>query len=292
MAGSGEGDRPDDSARATWYGVVSVFKNLAPLVGLYALAPRLADGSLPTAWALTPVIGVLVYRLTMVMHDCGHVSLFPRRRLNIRVGKLLGFVTGIDFARFRDRHWEHHQRYGVAGDPQGFHYLGTEQMSRGRFAWHLLKPLLGQNLKHVVGESYLAPGNLQRSLASGEWIAIVAVQAALAVLITGAGAHPSLALMPLVGAATFGLFLSQLRGIAEHGVRGTGRPPEGFVRSHARDWPGRLPLYDVNFNFHEEHHHSPGVPSRLLPETPGNQREPGGSRPTMWRTLRNMVGAK
>ena len=90
-----------------------------------------------------------------------------------------------------------------------------------------------------------------------------------------------LALMPVVAAATFGLFLNQLRGIAEHGVRGTNEDEDGFFRSHPGDWLGWLFLYDVNFNFHEEHHR--------LPELFELNRVTCPNRPTMWITLKNMM---
>ena len=109
------------------------------------------------------------------------------------------------------------------------------------------------------------------------------VQLALALLITGAGRHAWLALLPFASAATFGLFLSQLRGIAEHGVGAAGGP-EALVRSHASELLGSLLLYDVHFNFHEEHHRYPGVPSRWLPPL-AQELHRGMPTRTMWQTL-------
>ena len=180
-----------------------MLKNLGILAALCALAPYLADFSFVLGWTPLPFVGLLIYRLTMAMHDCGHASLFVEPHVNRRVGKLLGYLTGVDFERFRERHWEHHKRLGVAGDPQGFHYLGTSSMTRGAFAWHTLKPLLGCNLKHVLRESHLHRDSLARCFASGELVAIAVVQLVVAVLITGAGRHLWLALMPGLGAATF-----------------------------------------------------------------------------------------
>ncbi|HXS80612.1 MAG TPA: fatty acid desaturase [Gammaproteobacteria bacterium] len=265
------------------YGIASVAKNLVPLLALYTVAPYLADRSWPLAVALAPLIGLALYRLTMVMHDCGHATLFSSRRTNERVGKLLGFVTGVDFRRFKTLHWEHHKIYGQPGDPQGFHYLGLSRMTRAAFAWHVVKPLLGANLRYAFRESIVHPRNLATAAANGELAVLVLVQAGLALLITGLGRHPWLALLPLASAATFGLFLSQLRGIAEHGVGEPGQA-ETHVRSHAREPFGSLLLYDVHFNFHEEHHRYPGVPSCHLPEL---ARDLSGlpSR-NIWRTLR------
>jgi fatty acid desaturase len=265
------------------YGSISVAKNLMPLLAIYAGIPYLADRSYAWAWCCAPLVGLFLYRLTMVMHDCGHATLFMKHSTNERVGKLLGFVTGVDFGRFKQLHWEHHRRYGLPGDPQGFHYAGLSRMTRAAFRWHSLKPLLGLNLRYVFRESLLHPSNL-RAASANALALLVLVQIALLLLVTGGGRHPSLALLPFASAATFGLFLSQLRGIAEHGVGEPGRS-EPFVRSHASEWFGSLLLYDVHFNFHEQHHRYPGVPSRHLPAL---ARELGDGKPmrTMWHTLR------
>jgi fatty acid desaturase len=69
--------------------------------------------------------------------------------------------------------------------------------------------------------------------------------------------------LPFVSAATFGLFFSQLRGIAEHAAE-AGGAMAGNVRSHAPHWLDRLLLYDLNFNYHREHHLYPHLPSRDL----------------------------
>jgi omega-6 fatty acid desaturase (delta-12 desaturase) len=266
------------------YGTANVAKNVMPLLALYAVASHVADRSLGLAFAFAPLIGLLLYRLTMVMHDCGHGTLFSSRPTNERVGKLLGFVTGVDFRRFKALHWEHHKIYGQRGDPQGFHYLGLSLMTPAAFAWHVIKPLLGANLRYVFRESIVHPRNLRAAAANGELAVLILVQAGLALLITGLGRQPWLALLPFASAATFGLFLSQLRGIAEHGVWERGRP-ETHVRSHARELFGSLLLYDVHFNFHEEHHRYPGVPSCHLPEL-ARELHTGRSSRNIWRTLR------
>jgi omega-6 fatty acid desaturase (delta-12 desaturase) len=271
------------------YGIWSVAKNLVPLFALYALAPVVADRSIVLAWTSTPFAGLLIYRLTMAMHDCGHLTLFSTRGVNVAVGRLLGFVSGVDFDRFRDRHREHHRNHGRPGDPQGFHYVGISNMSRPAFLWHLLKPLFGLNLKYVYAESLLSPLNLRRALRSAEMAGFIATQGVVFVLITAAGRHPSLILLPMVGAMTFGLFFSQLRGMAEHGIRAADAHAARLVRSHRADWLGSLLLFDVHFNYHAEHHEHPGVPSCRLP---GLSTVTGGartSRASMWHTLRRML---
>ena len=254
-------DGAEPSERYAW---AAVARNVAPFLLLIALAPLVH----PWSWLLAPVIGLFIYRITIVMHDCVHRSLFTSARLNERVGRTLGALTGIDFHSFTRQHLLHHRNYGEPGDPQGFHYLGIGNMSTARFGWHLLRPLIGWNLRYTIGESVLAPRNFLRSFQTGEVLLLGLVQLMLLAIVTGGGRYPWLALLPAVSGATFGLFFSQLRGIAEHGTRERTREA-AFVRSHAPHWFDRLFLYDLNFNCHREHHLNAAAPScRLAPGGP------------------------
>jgi fatty acid desaturase len=226
--------------------------------------PQAADASPYAPWLLTPLLGLLIYRISVVMHDCVHLTLFNNRHLNSRIGLLLGAMTGIDFQAFSRQHWLHHRIFGKPDDPQGFHYAGLNAMTPAGLNWHLVKPVFGLNLLDTFHESILAPRNLWRIIRSGEVFVVAAVQAVILVIVSGGGRHPVLAVVPLVSAATFGLFFSQLRGIAEHGAVGSTAEPD-VVRSHAPHWLDRILLHDVNFNFHREHHIYPQCPSCNLP---------------------------
>ena len=124
-----------------------------------------------------------------------------------------------------------------------------------------------------------------------EVLVVAAVQVANMFTITGGGRYPFLALVPFASAATFGLFFSELRGIAEHGAVGA-TAEEGNVRSHASNSLDRILLHDVNFNFHREHHSYPQYPSCHLPaiqrEFAARNIEPAGS---MFGTLRSIYVA-
>ena len=254
---------PDESRSSDGYGWRAVLRNLIAYFALLALAPLVHEYRPEAPWLLAPLIGLFAYRITIVMHDCIHRSLFTTAALNHRVGTLLGGVTGIDFASFSRQHLLHHRLYGRAGDPQGFHYLGLKGATRASFAWHLLRPLFGCNLRYALAESVVRPRNVAAAARSGELSALVAIQLAVLAIATGGGAHPALAALPFASAATFGLFFSQLRGIAEHAAE-AGGAMAGNVRSHAPHWLDRLLLYDLNFNYHREHHLYPHLPSRDL----------------------------
>jgi fatty acid desaturase len=137
-------------------------------------------------------------------------------------------------------------------------------MSRAQFAWHLVKPLFGANLRYVLRESMLHPGNFWRALRRGDAVVFLSVQILMFIVVTGGGRHLHLALLPFVAAATFGLFLSQLRGLAEHGSRHAA-DQAGYVRSHSARAVEQLMLYDLHFNYHTAHHRWPQCPSRHLP---------------------------
>jgi fatty acid desaturase len=246
------------------YGSYAVVRNVLPLFALLALAPVLAARSMVTAWSLAPLIGLFLYRVTIVMHDCVHRTLFRSPRVNDWSAKLLGAVTGIDVGRFRTLHWKHHRTYGRTGDPQGFHYLGVQRSSRAQFVWHLVKPLFGANLRYVLRETLLHPGNFWRALRRGDAILFAAAQLLMFLVVTDGGRYLSLAFLPFASAVTFGLFLSQLRGLAEHGVRGQAEQA-GMVRSHSARLLERVVLYDLHFNYHTAHHRWPQCPSCHLP---------------------------
>jgi fatty acid desaturase len=246
------------------YGWKAMLRNTLPLFALLWLAPVLADHNTLAPWLLSPIIGLFVYRITVVMHDCTHYTLFKGLRSNKVIGSLLGAISGVDFRSFSTQHWRHHRSYGKEDDPQGFHYIGMAGMMLVEFRWHLIKPLLGLNLRNTFAESMLAPRNLGRIFWSGELALVVLVQFLILAVVTGLGRHPVLAVLPVFSAATFGLFFSQLRGIAEHGAVGN-CAEAGNVRSHATNFLDRIFLYDLNFNYHKEHHEHPQVPSCHLP---------------------------
>jgi len=284
--------RLDVQARQEWsepsdsYGWSAVLRNTLPLFGLLWLAPVLGDIGPYLPWTLVPVVGLLVYRVTVVMHDCTHRTLFASRRLNEVVGSFLGAISGVDFRSFSDQHWRHHRLYGERGDPQGFHYARLKSMASGEFVWHLVRPLLGWNLRHTLAESVLAPTNLARLVRTGEFALVVSVQLVFVAIVTDFGRHAWLAAFLFVSTATFGLFFSQLRGIAEHGVI-DGSVDARCVRSHAPHWLDRVLLYDVNFNYHREHHEHPEIPSCHLPAMHRGADDTSTSE-SMFGTLRTM----
>jgi acyl-lipid omega-6 desaturase (Delta-12 desaturase) len=212
-----------------------------------------------------PALGLAMYRLTIVMHDCVHGTLFQSRRANRVLGVVTGAVSGIEFHAFARLHSKHHRLLGRNDDPQGPDYLGVRASKAGTL-WHLLRPLFGLNVIKLwqVAREVEKPA-LSRQKYLGHLLPVVAAQSCAALIASGGLAHWWLAPLPVASAATFGLFFAQLRAFAEH-VALPGDRAEGCVRSHSPRMIDRLLLYDLNFNYHREHHLYPGAPSCHLPE--------------------------
>lgn len=254
------------------YGAVQTGLHLGGLLVLLALATPLWIWLGPgIAAPLVIGVGALTYKLTIILHDCAHMTLFATRRYNLLVGNLVGFFLGSDFRQFQAQHFLHHRTYGKALDPQGRDYLGLQATSRAEICWHLLRPLVGYNLFKLV--SFQPPAGeraveKQRAASPRRRIGFVAgtliIQASILAIATAGGTVWWNALLYPGAAATVALFLSQLRGFCEH-VAPVPHGDESFVRTHQTTLIDRLFVYGLNFNFHVEHHLYPGVPSCHLP---------------------------
>lgn len=253
-----EWSRPDEAYG--WRHVGAVFGSI---IGLIAAAPWLWLYVSPlTVLIVLPLLGAGIYKLTIVMHDCSHFSLFADKELNRKVGSICGLLLGSDFETFRKAHWKHHKEYGNAADPQGRDYLGLRQASRLQVLWHLFRPLLGYNLFKLgafqSAEAVAQPRDYQRLAYTG------GIQLFLAALATGFGQVWWLLPLYPAAAASFALFYSQMRGFCEH-VAPPGQQGEDYVRSHKTNLFDRLFFYNLNFNYHVEHHYYPQLPSCHLP---------------------------
>jgi fatty acid desaturase len=252
---------------STGYAVAAIARNL----GLYAVAltsvPMCARWSGWAPLAVAPLIGLAYYRLTLVMHDCIHATLLPIPRTNRTLGIIFGALCGIEFHAFSRLHWQHHRVVGQSDDPQGADYLVAWSAGPGTLIIHLLRPLAGVTL-FKLRQIFASLEHLDQQGRLQRWSAlalVIGAQSAVAVAVSDGLRLWWLAPLPIASAATFGLFFAQFRGFAEH-VAMPGVAAAGFVRSHRTTFFGRLLLYDLNFNFHQEHHLYPGMPSCHLPE--------------------------
>lgn len=271
------------------YGFTALFIHIIPLIIIYTLTPELLKHSLLWLIVLVPIIGLFIYKLTIVMHDCSHGTLYTSKKLNTLIGTFLGACTGIDFKSFKVKHRKHHLVYCQEEDPQGFHYLHIAHMTRVQFLAHLCKPLLGLNMRHVFTESLIYPNNLKRAFISGDILIIALTQIGIALMISSAGQNLYAIVLPSISALSFGLFFSQLRGVAEHGQSQLNNT--AFTRSHRTDLLSYILFYGLNFNLHKEHHLYPYIPSHNLKKLRIKDKSHEALE-TIWHTLNMLMKNK
>jgi hypothetical protein len=127
------------------YAGLAVARNVGFFLVAVAIVPALAALEPWAPLVAAPLLGLSMYRLTLVMHDCIHGTLFRSARANRVCGIVMGALSGIEFHAFARLHGMHHRMAGQRDDPQGPDYLSLPPSPMG-IVWHLLRPLVGYNL--------------------------------------------------------------------------------------------------------------------------------------------------
>ena len=171
------------------YGWRAVGVLLGVLVGCVAALPWLVDRWGPLAVApVVPVIGAYVYKLTILMHECCHRTLFRFRALNDRVGLVCGGFLVTSYDTFCRAHWQHHRHCGTDDDGEESDYLTLQDAPALQLVLHLVKPLLGVQagrlalaalaaLAHRFGSHASVPANDQTASPARQHVPIVSAAA-------------------------------------------------------------------------------------------------------------------
>ncbi len=99
--------RPD-----TFTGFVQVATTLLPLMALWGFAALTADVSYWLTAAATALMSLFLIRVFVLMHECGHGSLFGDARLNKAFGFLFGVVSAMPQHVWSQHHQQHHSTNG------------------------------------------------------------------------------------------------------------------------------------------------------------------------------------
>ena len=233
-------------------------------------------------WFLQVVLAFSMFRMFVIVHECGHNTLFRKRGMNTFVGSLVSPACLLPYIPWRNIHVQHHKWVGVVDkDPTQAHLLTLRDMSHTetalfRVVWKLWIPV--PFMLFVVRVFWLYP---VRELMGGR--RLHARQGALSVLLcTG----PHVALVAFIGVGKYLVLFGpaillfyviyEIINLPQH----SGLFPY-TSETHPEPIPLRgqdeitrttyLPrwlaiLLNYNFNFHIEHHLFPSIPWYALPK--------------------------
>ncbi len=264
--------------RSSTFGYLHVVPDLAVF---FLLLWSIGTAPLLAKLGAAVVIGVVAYRMTFILHDCLHATLFASRGENQAVGWITAALLVTSFPSFRRLHFLHHEHYRRPEDPQGIDYNGLVP-GRDRILRHLLAPLFLLMAWERVGAYFAlnhsglsdeerAParalqtgGTLREHAVSG--VAIAVAQIVVVAVSTGMFTFWPGYVIYLTSLSTIGLFLSRLRSYLEHGNLSREDVDRLVARTHRSNVVERYVLAGLSFNYHHEHHLWPQVPSRWLPK--------------------------
>ena len=232
-----------------------------------------------TTWAnpLTLVIAVVLLAgrqlsLAIIMHDCGHNTLFQSQRMNIFCGQWLGAAPNFaDLKKYASGHSYHHKLAGSTEDPDLPNYRAYP-VTRASFKRKMLRDLTGQTgyklLRYVVTQAMgVCSSDSEQRHRALPFVKQMLANLVLAVVL-GVLFEPWAYLLWLVAFLTCYMVIVRIRQVAEHAAVPDLNDPD--PRMHTRTtipfWWERM-LFAPNFvNYHLEHHFMASAPCYRLKE--------------------------
>lgn len=213
------------------------------------------------------IVGGRQLSFAILMHDCGHNSLFKSRKLNQFVGTwLVSAPVFSDMQTYSRQHTIHHKDVGTSRDPDLANYAAYP-ISKASLVRKFLRDLCGLTAlkfwfyilktRHPSHKSMVS----NRALFTGIVVNLLLFLFCYAL---------NIAWLYLVWIAayntTYFLFL-RIRHIGEHAAVPNSNSPNMFenTRTTLSSWWERLCVSPVYVNYHIEHHLLPSVPPYNLP---------------------------
>jgi omega-6 fatty acid desaturase (delta-12 desaturase) len=182
----------------TWRAIFQLADTALPLAVVWLAMLWSLSVSYWITLALAVPAALLVARMFMLQHDCGHGAFFKSQRVNNAVGFAIGVLTLVPYEYWRKTHAIHHATSGDL-DHRGFGDIDTltvrEYLSRPRWKRLLYRlyrhPLVllvvGPSWQFIVKHRFPAdiPRAWKREWASVHWtnVALVAIVALMALTI-------------------------------------------------------------------------------------------------------------
>lgn len=262
------------------YGAVTVFvEALCLTVGFIALTQVPYFSWM--YWGIQLFLGISLYRCYVILHECGHNTLFQQKTWNTLVGCLMSPFCFHPYISWREIHHDHHKWVGIVDRDH------TEKQ------WLKLRdsPAIWQNLLRLLWKLWLPLGTIQfvfdvywlypiqqfKQHREGDW------KAGFAVMIV---VLPHSILMALLGIPNYLILVAPMILVFFLYLEGIALPLHGGLFPFlSHDHPQPIPYLEqdavtrtielppilavllvYNFNLHTEHHLFPNVPWYNLPK--------------------------
>ncbi len=235
------------------------------------------------------VLGLMLVQWFVILHECGHDTLFRTRRYHLVAGRLAGFFSLIPYHAWTRVHGRHHKWTGWQDlDPTTAALvprpLGRAERTIVNTCWRFWIPLFSvlyrvNNYWHLPRLVRLFAKSVDRRAIVLDVVALLGIYAAIVVL-----AGPTLVVRVTAVALLLSLGLEDLLLLSQH----THVPQNVSQGAAVRPFPAveqepftrslRLPpvvsRFILHFDAHELHHMYPFVPGYHLHRiryTPGNE---------------------
>ena len=255
------------TSRSDFHGMLLLLANWGAIAAIFALVNAYLNPL--TILLAIFLLGGRQLGLSVLMHECGHRSLFRTTWMNDMFGQWLCALPVMnDMPSYAKGHLNHHRKAGTREDPD----LGNYQhypISSTSFRRKIIRDLTGQTgfkLLRFIARGAAGVMSTQKRGSAKVFYQQLLVQLVLFLLLSLFGMSWAYLLWVAAYMSSFMLFI-RLRQIAEH----AGVPdlydldPRKNTRTVIAGWPERLFLAPNGVNYHMEHHFMASVPCYRLP---------------------------
>ncbi|OUS26872.1 hypothetical protein A9Q99_16795 [Gammaproteobacteria bacterium 45_16_T64] len=263
------------TAKSDTSGLLVILLNWSLIIAAFAIA-----GLWPSALTIIVSMILLAGRqlgLSVLMHECGHRSLFKSRQLNESIGRwLTAAPLFLDMNSYAKGHLVHHRNAGTEQDPDLNNYRNYPIQSRSlvRKFW---RDITGQTALRLINAAHSTKSNVMNSPTRDPDSLVVRsnttvkdgliVNGALLLALSLCGA-PWLYALWVIAYFTFYMLFLRIRQIAEHAAVPNlfDQDPRKNTRTTYANILERLLVAPNRVNYHLEHHILASVPIYKLPE--------------------------
>jgi acyl-lipid omega-6 desaturase (Delta-12 desaturase) len=257
---------------------------LVPFFGVILAMLLAIDAGFYIALALSPLAGLLLLRVFIIQHDCGHGAFLAKRTGNDWVGRALGVLTFTPYDCWKRSHTLHHANTGNL-DARGFGDVDTLTV-REFYASSTLNRLFYRFYRNPVvllgiGPAYLfilrhrLPVGLMKQ-GSNYWVSAIATNLATAAVLGtliyffGLGTTALVVIPALLIAASTGVWLFYIQHQFEdaHWDKGAAWSfhDAALHGSSHLDLPQPFRWFTANIGVHHVHHLASRIPFYRLRE--------------------------